>query len=319
MLQPEVLPEAQRQVSANSTDLPLVAVVILNTNRRKDTLECLASLSGSTYPNTEIFVLDNASTDGSVDAIQESFPDANIMHLPQNLGYAGNNNYGIEAAMKSGAEWILVLNEDTVLAPECLEQLVRAGESDPRIGFLGPLVMHYDEPNVIQSAGGTMDQYWAATHIGQNEPDCGQYDRVRPVDWISGCAIFGRRQMIEEIGGLDARFFYYWEETEWCVRARRHGWHVAHVPAARLWHKGVQRDYRPNPNVTYYNTRNRMLMMSLHGAPPVAWLGAWTSTVRTMTSWSLRPKWRKEKREHRAALRDGVRDFMLNQWGKRAS
>jgi GT2 family glycosyltransferase len=295
-----------------------IAVVILNTNRRQDTLECLASLDKATYPNRKIIVLDNASTDGSVEAVRSQFPASEIIQLTSNLGYAGNNNVGIEAALKAGADWVLVLNEDTTLAPDCLEKMAQVGESDPRIGIVGPMVYHHNEPDIIQSGGGRMDRSWKAWHIAQNEFDKGQFDRPQQVDWISGCAILVRRAVIEQVGPLDARFFYYWEETEWCLRARENGWRIMLAPRAHLWHKGVQRDYRPSPSVTYYSTRNRLLMMSKHRAPLFAWASTWTEILRTLVSWTIKPKW-KSKREHRDIMWRAVMDFFNNRWGRMPS
>lgn len=294
---------------------PLIITVILNTNRRDDTLACLDSLASSTYANHRVIVLDNASSDGSVSAIRESFPAVEVIQLRENLGYAGNNNVGIQAALDRQADWVFVLNEDTIVAPECLTELITIGEADPRIGFVGPMVYHHNEPDVIQSAGGAMDRRLNTWHIGQNETDRGQFGAPHDVEWISGCAILARRTMIEQIGALDERFFYYWEEVEWCLRARRHGWRLVHVPAARLWHKGVQRDYRPKPAVTYYSTRNRFLMMSKHHATVPAWVVAWFQTLRTLISWSIKPKWR-DMREHRDAMWRGMLDFLRQRWGR---
>ena len=295
---------------------PNVVIVILNTNRRQDTLECLSSLEKMNYQNKSVIILDNHSTDGSVEAFRSSFPDVDIIQLKDNRGYAGNNNVGIEAAVAKGADWVLVLNEDTILAEDCLDQLIQVGESDPKIGILGPMVYHYDEPEIIQSAGGRLDQYWRAWHIAQNEPDLGQFSGAHSVEWISGCAIMVRREVIEQVGMLDSRFFYYWEETEWCLRSSRRGWLVMHVPQAKLWHKGVQRNYQPNPSVTYYSTRNRFLMFAKHGAPVTAWLLAWFQTLRTLTSWSIKPEW-KTKHDHRNAMWQGMLDFLRRRWGIR--
>ncbi|MHB1415268.1 MAG: glycosyltransferase family 2 protein [Chloroflexota bacterium] len=297
---------------------PSVVCVILNTNRRADTLECLASLQKSTYQDHHTIVLDNGSTDGSVEAIHSAFPEVRVVNIEQNHGYAGNNNVGIEAALAQGADWVLVLNEDTVLAPDCLARLVEVGESSPRIGIVGPMVYHHDEPNVIQSAGGMLGPYWESHHLGQNEADHGQFGEPHEVEWLSGCAIMLRRAVIEQVGMLDPRFFYYWEETEWCLRAGKAGWRIVHVPAARLWHKGVQRDYRPKPSVTYYGTRNRFLMYAKHGAPPLAWVVAWAQTARTLTSWTVKPKWQ-PMREHRDAMWHGVVDFLSQRWGQMPS
>lgn len=295
---------------------PLVVTVILNTNRKADTVEALDSLRANTYPKQHTLVLDNASTDGSIPAIRERHPNVDVIELAQNLGYAGNNNVGIRAAMEANAGWVLVLNEDTILAPDCIEKLVALGESDNRIGIVGPMVYHHNEPGVIQSAGGKMTPGWASFHLAQNEPDTGQYTGPHEVDWISGCAIMVRGAVIEQIGLLDDRFFYYWEETEWCLRAREAGWKIFHAPQAHLWHKGVQRDYRPGPNVTYYSTRNRLLMLSKHRAPLSVRFATWLELLRRLISWTVKPQWR-EMRDHRDALWQGMGDFLRKRWGMR--
>lgn len=296
---------------------PCVFIVILNTNRKQDTLESLASIFASTYKKPHVIVLDNQSTDGSVEAVRAGYSQVQLLSLERNLGYAGNNNVGIEAALQQGADWILVLNEDTILDPDCLKRLVEAGEADERTGIVGPMVYHHNEPDVIQSAGVRLDPEWRSIHIGQNEPEHGQYTDLREVDAISGCAIMVRRQVIEQVGSLDERFFYYWEETDWCVRARKAGWRIVHVPKAKLWHKGVQRDYKPSLSVAYYNTRNRFLILSKYKAPLRAWAFAWFETLRTLISMSVRPKWR-DKRENRDAMFQGLMDYLRGRWGKRA-
>ncbi len=295
---------------------PFVITVILNTNRRADTLEALGSLEKSTYENHSVIVLDNASTDGSIAAIRQKFPGTEIIELTQNLGYAGNNNVGIEAAIARGADWVFVLNEDTILSEDCLDELVEIGESGSTIGIVGPMVYHHNEPDVIQSAGGSLGPYWQSQHLGQNEKDIGQFQHPQDVEWISGCAIMVRSAVIERIGALDSRFFYYWEETEWCLRANRDGWRIVFVPQAKLWHKGVQRDYQPNPSVTYYSTRNRLLMLAKHRAPLRVWGQTLWQISRTLTSWTLRPKW-KSMREHRNAMVNGLLDFLRQRWGMR--
>jgi GT2 family glycosyltransferase len=294
---------------------PYVVFVVLNTNRREDTLKCLESIARSTYTNHKVIVLDNASTDGSVEAIRSTYPSAETIELGKNEGYAGNNNVGVAAALAEQADWVFVVNEDTVLAPDCLEHLVGVGVGDPRIGILGPMVYHDDEPETIQSAGGCLDHYWQSRHIGANEPDTQQFVEPRAVDWISGCAILVRRPVIEQIGMLDARFFYYWEEVDWCLRAKENGWRVVHVPRAKVWHSGVRRIYRPNASVTYYSTRNRFLLLQKHRAPLLVWIVAWLQTLRTLVSWTVRPKWRGQS-DHRRAMWRGTVDFLRQRWGQ---
>lgn len=297
--------------------MPLVISVILNTNRREDTLECLRSLDRSDYSRHQALVLDNGSTDGSVEAITAEFPDVDIISLQNNRGYAGNNNVGIQAAMDRGADWVFVLNEDVVISEDAISSLIREAENDPHVGILGPMVYHHDSPEVIQSAGGILGPNWSASHRGENEVDQGQYAESEQVDWISGCAILVRRAVIEEVGSLDERFFYYWEETEWCTRARAEGWEILFVPSARIWHKGVQQDYHPSANTTYYWARNWLLFLSTHNAPIRAKTFTLQRLLRTLVSWTLKPRWQ-GKRDHRDALWQGLRDFVFRRWGMRA-
>jgi len=294
---------------------PLVYTVILNTNRRDDTLECIASLNDNSYERNTILVLDNQSSDGSVEAIHARFPQVKIIDLETNRGYAGNNNVGIAYALDQGADWIFVLNEDTVLAPDSLEMLVKAGESDPEIGIVGPMVYHYHTPDVIQSAGGVLGPYWDSIHLGRDQKDRGQYSEIHEVEWISGCAILLRREAILQAGSIDERFFYFWEETEWCIRIRRANWKIINVPQAKLWHKGVTVDHKPKPTVTYYATRNHLLTLAKHHAPFRVWASAWVQLLRTLTSWTIKPRWR-NMHEHRDAMWYGIVDFLHGRWGQ---
>ena len=296
-------------------DPPLVVAVVLNTNRCAATLAYLESLAGLTYPRCQVVVLDNASTDGSVEAIGRAFPDVAVLELQENRGYAGNNNVGIEAAIARGAEWIFVVNEDVVVAPECLSELVRVGQSDATAGVLGPMVYHADEPVVIQSAGGRLDDRWAARHRGEHELDVGQYAGPCRVDWVSGCAILIRRAVIDEVGVLDDRFFYYWEEVDLCLRASTAGHSIVHVPSARVWHSGAQRTDSPAPSVAYYNTRNQFLLMAKHQAPLGVKLANWARVGWTVTSWALLPG-RADRREHRRAMLRGAIDFTCDRYGR---
>jgi hypothetical protein len=296
--------------------LPKIAAIILNTNRKFDTLECLASLEANHYPDLRVIVLDNSSTDGSNEAIKATFPHVEIIPILVNKGYAGNNNIGLKAALDQDPDWIFVLNEDIIFAENALRQLMDTAADLPEAGIIGPLVMHNSEPEIIQSAGGVLDKSWDSIHRAQNEVDRGQINRAGEVDWIHGCAIGVKREAILEAGLLDERFFYYWEETEWCLRIRSHGWKAYIIPQARIWHKGVQQNYQPSPNVTYYATRNRLLLLKLHHPPLVAWLLTCFFFIRTLIAWSVKDKWR-DKRANRDAMWRGILDFFNQRWGIR--
>jgi len=210
------------------------------------------------------------------------------------------------------------LNEDTILAPDCVTRLVEIGESDGGIGIVGPMIYHFDEPDVIQTAGGMLGSSWSAGLLGNNEPDRGQFPEPHVVEWISGCAMLIRRSLLEQIGCFDERFFMYWEEIDLCLRARRAGWRLMQVPQAKLWHKGVQRNYRPAPLVTYYTTRNRYLLLRKNHAPLGILLRSSADTLRTLSSWTLKPRWR-SMRPHRDAMLQGMWDFARGRWDMRAS
>jgi GT2 family glycosyltransferase len=297
---------------------PLLFVVVLSNNRPEDTVACLDSLAKNDYGNFKILLLENTSMKDFVEDVRRTYPEIQVQLLTENLGYAGNNNIGIQSALQQGADWILVLNNDTVLDSACLSSLMEAGEYDSKAGILGSMVYHYDEPDVIQSAGGVLGKYWSGMHLGMNEPDRGQFLSIREVDWISGCAILVRRALIEQVGALDPDYFLYWEETEWCIRAKRAGWKILHIPHAKIWHKGVQRNYDPRPYVTYYMTRNYLLTLAKHKAPFPIRIYAFGRIFRTLLSWSIKPRWR-NKREHRYAMWRGVIDFFHHRVGRMPS
>jgi GT2 family glycosyltransferase len=294
--------------------LPLLSVIVLNNNHCDDVIACLSSLYQNDYQNIQVIMVDNASTDDSVAIVHEKFPQAQIISLGKNLGYAGNNNIGMQAALAQSADWILILNDDTVLDPSCLSQLVDAGESGPGIGIVGPMVYHFDEPEVIQSAGGMLGKRWESIHLGKDELDQGQFSSIRPVEWISGCAIMVRRAVLESVGLLDMDYFLYWEDTEWCIRAAKAGWKIMHVPSAKLWHKGVKRDYQPKPYVTYYVTRNYLFTLAKYRAPLLVRVIAFAEIFRTLLSWTVKPRWR-SKHDHRDAMWRGLIDFCSHHMG----
>jgi GT2 family glycosyltransferase len=293
-----------------------LGIVVLNWNNAKETLTCLDSLSGLDYPGLEVLVVDNGSTDGSVEIFREKKIGYPILENGKNLGYAGGNNAGIHWMLERGVDWILLLNNDAILESNALKEMVEIGEREPGIGILGPKVYHAFPSHIIQSAGGSFDKYWRSYHRGQDQEDHGQFDACEEVDWITGCAMLARSEMIRQIGAFDERFFLYEEELEWCVRAKKAGWKIMYTPKAQVWHSGVSPEYQPKPYITYYMTRNHFLLLSKHRAGFIPWLYSTAQTARTLLSWYLRPKWR-SKKKHRAAMQQGAIDFFRKRWGER--
>jgi GT2 family glycosyltransferase len=156
--------------------------------------------------------------------------------------------------------------------------------------------------------------------IGLDEVDQGQFGHaVRPVDFVTGCALLIKMGLVEQVGLLDARFFAYYEETEWCVRVARAGFNILHVPQAQIWHKITPSARASSPAVHYYMTRNRLLFLKVTGAGPEAWLHTLiVEYLRTLISWSVRARWR-HKRPHRSAMIQAIADARRGRWGRRST
>ena len=293
---------------------PRIEVVVLNTNRKDDTLACLESLAQSTYPNCSVMVLDNASTDGSTEAIHARFPAVRIEALSENHGYAGNNNVGIRLALEQGADWVFLLNEDTWVAPDCLAELIAAAQRDLSIGVVGPMVYTFNRDQEISSAGGVIDWWKAdATNAGMGETDQGQYG-ARVVGYLNGCGILVSRAAIEKAGMLDDSYFIYYEETDWCMRICRAGFRLWFEPRAHMRHKAPIEWTNFGPTTLYYMTRNRVRFFARY-APwrlkPVslaqAVRGAWAHIRRFE---------REGRREHARAMRWALRHALARHWGQ---
>lgn len=240
-----------------------VFIIILNWNGYRDTDECIRSLMELSYPSYQIVVVDNGSTDGSVARLKEEFKEIVCIANKENLGFAGGNNVGVRYALEHEADYVLLLNNDTIVAPSMLDKLVEAGEADAGIGILGAKIYCYPESSRLWGAGGEIDWMHGKTyHIGYHEPDDGQWNRAMDVDYVSGCALMVKRGVLEKAGLLDERYFLYYEETDFCIRARNKGFRVLYVPEAKLWHKvSSTTGGGYGPIYTYYMTRNRLLFM----------------------------------------------------------
>jgi len=294
---------------------PRVVIVVLNWNGLTDTLACLASLAELDYPERKVVVVDNGSTDGSVRAIRERFPTVTVLENRENLGYTGGNNVGIRYALERGADYVLLLNNDTEVDPQMLKRLIEVAESDLSIGVVGPKILYHSEPEMIWSAGGIVVPVGKPMNLGLDERDAGQHDVLREVDWVTGCVLLIRSSVVREIGLLDERFFAYFEENDWCWRVREAGFKIYYVPTARLWHKIQPRHQAVSPRHVYLMTRNRLLYLSnAHaGMPAILWV-ILSEQLRTVAAWSLRRRHRAMRPLRRAVLR-GIQDFVWGRFG----
>ena len=299
--------------------MPSVLVVVLAYGDCGLTLACLQSLGRLAYPNADLLVVDNGPRGEAAAMVRDQFPSVALIETGANLGYAGGNNVGLRCALEHGYDYTLLLNNDTEVAADLVEEMVAVCERSPRFGVAGPTIYYFDQPDTIWSAGGVIDRRRGRGLMrGIDELDRGQFAQPGAVDFVAGCAMLCRRSTLEQAGLLDERFFLYFEDAEWCARVRRAGFQVVHVPRAQVFHK-IPADGRAQaPSVTYYMTRNRLLFLRASGAPLPVWLHAvLLQDLRTCLSWTLRPKWR-GRRGQRDALLRGWWDFAHQRYGQRS-
>jgi len=248
---------------------PKVSIITLNWNQYLDTKECLESLSKINYQNYEIIIVDNGSKDGSFEKLKSEFPKHIYIKNDKNLGFAEGNNIGIKYAIKHGCDYLLLLNNDTIVDSEFLSRMIEPAEKDISVGAVGPKIYFYSNPKIIWFAGGIIRRLSGRTyHIGINKEDHGQYEKERIVDFLTGCAFLVRKNIVEEIGGLDPDYFNNFEDVDWSLRIRRMGYKLIYNPKAKIWHKwSVSFGGRFSPFYTYYKTRNSLLYLKKNKMP----------------------------------------------------
>lgn len=239
---------------------PKVTIVILNWNGYTDTIECLESLQNIDYPNYDIIIVDNRSSDGSADKISKKFPDITLIRNNKNHGYAEGNNIGIKEALKDGPEYVLLLNNDIVVDRRFLSELVNIGESDPQIGILGPKIYYRDDPNRFWHIGSNAGIF-SKKPIGYREIDEGQYDRVMEFDAVIGACILMKRSVVDKIGLMDKDYYLMAEDVDYCIRAKKAGFKIVYVPLSRVWHiVSASFQGEDSPLSMYYSSRNNLLL-----------------------------------------------------------
>ncbi len=243
-----------------------IFIIILNWNGWHDTLECVASCKKLSYPDFRIIIVDNGSTDGSEEKLRNSLKDTEVIQTSKNLGFAGGNNIGIKYALEHAADYIWLLNNDTVVEPETLGELVKVAEADTRVGIVGSKILLKDRPDTLHFAGGTVDlQTGITTHLGAFEKDHGQYDHLTEVDYVTGSSLLIKRQVIEKIGLMPEEYFLYYEETDWCLQAKKKGYALHMAPKSRVFHKVSATVSKVSATKSYYLTRNRLYFLKKHG------------------------------------------------------
>lgn len=297
-----------------------IFLVVLNWNRKKDTLECLESIKKLRVKDysLRVIIVDNGSTDGSQKEIKKSIKgiEGKLIENKENLGFARGNNIGIKDALKEGADFVMVLNNDTVLDKDLVVSLLLttdkhkdAGIISPKIYFAKGFEFHKDRytrrdlGKVIWYAGGHID--WdnvLGSNKGVDEVDIGQHNSVSDTDFATGACMFIRRETLEKVGLFDEKYFMYLEDADLSIKAEKSGWRVLYEPSGILWHKVAQSSGIGSGLNDYYLTRNKLLF-GMRYAPLRAKFALVRESARLFLSGR---KWQKQ----------GVLDFYLNRFKK---
>ncbi|XSG86414.1 MAG: glycosyltransferase family 2 protein [Methylohalobius sp. ZOD2] len=314
-----------------------IFIVVLNWNGRDDTLACLDSVFKIDYPNFDVVVVDNGSTDDSVPAIRKAFPQSYLIETKKNLGYAEGNNVGMRYALEQETDFIFILNNDTKVAPDILNHLLEAFDDHPKAAALGPVVYEMNRPEIIWTAGEFFDKdgYPYSAKQGDTQIPTNS-NKVLETEWINGAAFFSRFDILKNIGLFDSRFFLTYEDSDWCFRARKMGYSCLMVPNARIWHKVASSfDSESSPLRAYYSTRNKLLFAEKN-LPKLEWLRRllchlsflipkmnFTLPFHSNPSlylkwlfWKIREAYHLWNNPRQKAIRFGIRDYFLRRFGE---
>jgi len=262
---------------------PLVYAVILTWNSGDDALPCLSSLVAQGYPRLHVLVIDNGSADGTPQRVAAGFPGLELLCLERNDGFAAANNIGIRRALAAGADYVLLLNDDTKLEPNAIALLTAAAAADPRLGIVGPAIVSWQNPEIIY-LGGRIDWRTGDGLEVPATPETLAQPRV-DVEYVPGCALLIKAAVIRQIGLLEESYFAYYEDVDWCLRSARAGFQCAVVPAARVHHQNTIDVHRhENLRSMYYPRRNQVLFLRRYLATGY-WRAFRTSLARRLNEY----------------------------------
>jgi len=254
----------------------VVGVVVLTWNGREDTLACLASLESLPDRPAVVIVVDNASTDGTAEAVAERFPEVELVRSSENRGFAGGNNLGITRALELGADHVLILNNDAEAEPGAIEALVAAAAAHPDAGSVGAKILFAEPPDLVWFAGADYDprRGYHGRQRGYREPDGGRWAGVQETDRACGAAMLVPRAVLERVGAFDESLFLYAEDVEWSLRAARAGFrHYVVGESVVRHHVSAAAGGESSPLTLYYGLRNSLVVAERYA--PLGTLGTW--------------------------------------------
>ena len=251
----------------------MIAIILVNWKNYDDTKNCLKSLYLSNNTSFNIILIDNESKEKSASKLKESFPHITILPQETNLGFTGANNLGIKYGLALGAEYIMLLNNDTIVPKNFMSPLLTTLRSNNQIAAVQPKIMFADKPDKIWSGGGIYNSLIASTTtIGYDQLDTEKYSKPTYLDWLTGCCILIKAEIISEVGLLNNHFFAYYEDVDWSLRIRKLGYLLAYNPSVPIYHKAGASSKTKNksadgflsPFVHFLNIRNHIFLVRLH-------------------------------------------------------
>lgn len=244
---------------------PYVVISVVTWNNYADTKECLDSLLDMTYPNVDIVLVDNGSTDGSGTRLDEEFPSVDVIHTGENLGYAGGMNVGTREALDRGADYVWQLNNDVVVPEETLlTELVETMEANPDVGMLTPLVKEYPDTDTVWFWKGTLD--WTTGNADHAATPASMPDGLVYNDYIPNCSLLFPAHVLETVGLLPEEYFLYFDDVEHAVRITAAGYELATDTSTEIYHKESKSSKGElGAMYSYYRSRNTVLFTRKFG------------------------------------------------------
>lgn len=295
---------------------PKIYIILLNWNGFPDTLECLESLKKIDYPNFEVIVVDNNSTGDDVNIIKEKFGDfvKELIVSKDNLGFSGGNNLGIEYSLNEGADFILLLNNDTIVEPDFLSKLLDVFINKDSVGISAPQINYYNTPEIVWTVGGKISKLRGSgfAYSDKNESEIDKNEKF--VTFASGCCLLIKREVFEKVGLFDEKFFLYVEDTDFCYRSHKAGYKIIVSPNSKIYHKvgrSTSEELKQIP--LYYTTRNRLYFAqkNFYGFHFITTIYIFTAMLYKTIFWLL-----KGKSENIVVVKQAFLDYLKGKMGK---
>lgn len=292
--------------------MPRVYILLVNYNSYEDTIECVKSLEKISYPGYKIIIVDNASINNSFISLKKSLKDCIIIESKVNLGFAGGNNLGIEYALNDGADYIMLLNNDTLVEPNFLDNMLNSFKENDKVGLVGCKIMYYPKKDIIWYGGGYIDLFkFVGAHYGGRELDEGQYDSEKEIDFMTGCCMLIKREVFEKAGLLSDEYFMYFEDVDFCVRVKDVGYKLWYNPKAVIYHKvGLSSGGEESSFSIKWCNRNRLLFMKKYKSKVSKFNYLLSSMFFYITRMIRYLQYKLKKDNNRAkAIMDGIRMY----------